>query len=392
MIKISFHTLTIAVALSISFLCFVYISFAGELPQRRQTVKPSMNLKPDETVIIPPSKSLVHKLEPENNNAALLRFNFPTTGCPPPKLALIGILTVPKPMNLLRQQLLRRIYLNETRSFSRDVDFKFVFGSAKPTNDTATQQALELQKLLFPDETVILACVENMNKGKSFEWWKAARNLAYMRHPTNPTALCPRYEYIGKTDDDVVIHIERLQNFLHSLEKTEDPSYIGTMQIRGGDYMSGILHFLSVSLVEYITVDDHDWNEAHKVGYEDKQTGEFVNHTGVQVRKISTRRIHDYEDTPNWTKALTTNQSIAVHHMKDQRLFYEIYKGLLESDGLTLELALEKYAARKNLTLSPQGWRNIFTMVKDLGLDERGMIEPEWVAIQKALKVNALKS
>ncbi|KAI9330766.1 hypothetical protein BDR26DRAFT_871208 [Obelidium mucronatum] len=288
-----------------------------------------------------------------NTKGSPQTLRFGMTGCPPPpKLALIGMLTVPQPMNLLRQQLLRRIYLNESAKFSRDIDFKFVYGTA---NDTESQEALHLQQLLYPDDTVILPCLENMNEGKSFEWWKAARNLAYMRHPTNPAALCPRYEYIGKTDDDAVIHVERLQNFLRSLEKTEDPSYIGTMQIRGGGYMSGILHFLSVSLVEYITVDDHEWSEANKVGYEDKQTGEFVDHVGVRVRRVSTRRIHDYDDTPNWTCALTTNQSIAFR--------------------VTLEKAIRNYAEKKNLKINEEC----------LGVEQRGMIEREWLEIQELM-------
>ncbi|KAI9330771.1 hypothetical protein BDR26DRAFT_922439 [Obelidium mucronatum] len=315
-----------------------------------------------------------------------LRFNISTAGCPKPKLALIGIMTMPKPLNMVRQELLRRIYYNESSGFIREIDFKFVHGQANP-DDRDSREGLLLQQLLHPNDTVILPNRENMNDGKNFDWWTAARNLAYTRHPTNKSGICPKYEYIGKTDDDTLIHLKRLQAFLQSLPPSDDPSYIGTQQIRGGDYMSGGLHLLSTSLVEYITVNDREWCNANKKGHEDMKTGHFVDHAGVNLRRVSTRRIHDHIDAPNWTRAPATNQSISLHYMKDLHYMYDIYKELyIDSEGLDLKGALLRYSNSQKYNISEAGWKIVMDKVKALDVEWRGMIEPEWEAIQVVLK------
>ncbi|KAI9350704.1 hypothetical protein BDR26DRAFT_1003540 [Obelidium mucronatum] len=313
-----------------------------------------------------PSNSLASRSTAADNHGkhSLL---FPTSSsCPKPKTALIGVITVTDPNNSMRRQYLRPTYSQSNSS--SEIDFVFVFGGPKNNQDNNIQkESLYLEQLLYPNDTVILPNPENMNDGKTFDWFAEARNRAYTPHPTEKDAWCPRYKYIGKTDDDTLVHVDRLNAFLKSLQE-KDPNYIGTMYTGPPNwlhYMTGSLYILSTSLVEYITMTDREWVFENRIGHEDLTTGRWVNHTGVYVNWVSDRaKFHDQVDSPFYYSAFTTGETVSVHWNKDIHHFYTAVRELyFESEGVTAREAVRHYAKTKGWVLTESDWEGVLKQV-----------------------------
>ncbi|KAJ3023267.1 UNVERIFIED_CONTAM: hypothetical protein HDU68_008711 [Siphonaria sp. JEL0065] len=223
----------------------------------------------------PPSTPQTHKT-PENN----LLFTTDPVLCPLPKTALIGIQSIPKDINTIRRQYLRALYTKVLKTHKQhEFTFKFVYGAG--TSDIEKEER-ELEEMLFPEDTVVLEEKENMDDGKTFDWFvesrrflfhtvglvpgEASGNLeavamendaedgkpviaverrGYYRDDSNrpegkaippehgskpdpqplqqTSIICPLYRFVGKGDDDTTIHIPRLFAFLNKRAPPPQP-------------------------------------------------------------------------------------------------------------------------------------------------------------------------
>ncbi|KAJ3294006.1 hypothetical protein HDU79_011679 [Rhizoclosmatium sp. JEL0117] len=155
---------------------------------------------------------------------------------------------------------------------------------------------------------------ENMNLGKSLDWFLHARSILYTRHPTTKNHYCLRYKFIGKSDDDTVIHLPRLSTFLKTLHPQKS-HYIG--RSFNDAYMSGMFYLLTPDLTEWIH--HSPIPKQNRKGHEDRQVGVWFvrgNITwGIYLAKTFT--FHDLEEAPNIFARKSTRESVAVHWCKD---------------------------------------------------------------------------
>ncbi|KAJ3018354.1 UNVERIFIED_CONTAM: hypothetical protein HDU68_011209 [Siphonaria sp. JEL0065] len=258
-------------------------------------------------------------------------------GCPTPKLALYGILTTPREANIYRQHNLRAKYaqLSTKLPVEQQIDFLYVFGE---TQNITERARLNLELALFPHTTVILNRVEAMNDGKTYDWFCYARSIMYSPHPTEPNTFCPRYVYIGKTDDDTIIHLPRFSKELLALP-TDKPSYIG--RYMAGELMMGQNYLLSASLVEYIATSEAVSKKI--VGPEDVVLAEWIKTSGIDVNIVNYKdRIHDIIGGPNWSSWVITNETLSIHFCKTTVLFWKCMDQLFSSDDVDLKEAISK--------------------------------------------------
>ncbi|KAJ3029248.1 UNVERIFIED_CONTAM: hypothetical protein HDU68_012659 [Siphonaria sp. JEL0065] len=328
-------------------------------------------------------------------------------------------MSVTSPLNTIRRQYLRALYKkvstqNQNIPTGDQIDLKFVYGAG--TNKDQIWER-DFERLVFPDDTVVLEEPENMDDGKTLDWFVESRKYLYTRideldhvkvgggderhsvdhdgddkdnvrtvdkrtkgkaanedakkkdekdeekkAATDPL-YCSMYRFLGKGDDDTTIHLPRLIQFFKSVilpKETVNPGvsyYIGT---EWQSYMTGLLYFLSTPLVEYITMVDGVWAQEHKKGFEDKQTGQFIEHSGSVVEKFESRAVfHDHYDSIYWDAALITEETAALHWNKD---IFHIWKGITDlytSDGMTRNDAIIKFGKEKGYKLSEESMQQV---------------------------------
>ncbi|KAJ3069480.1 hypothetical protein HDU98_007455 [Podochytrium sp. JEL0797] len=304
---------------------------------------------------------------PEGSHA--LHFHIPTTGCPTPKLALIGILTVPDAQATDRRNALRRVHetWNDAVPEHARFEFQYVFGTPGDVNETVREgkvKRIEEERVGFPGSVVMLDIKENMNSGKTLAWFNYSRSLAYTVHPTLEGEYCPRYLHIGKGDDDTLIHIPRLSRHLSILPTQGKPNYVGMDIDR---FATGMLYFLSTSLVEYIVMQDGEWARQHATGHEDRVTGKFVQHADVEVNTVSDREV--FHDHP----VFITHRSAVVHRVKKVEDVEGVVARLYEeSDALERVDAVRRYCAEKGFVVKEGEWVEVMQRVDKLVGNEWG--------------------
>ncbi|KAJ3025054.1 UNVERIFIED_CONTAM: hypothetical protein HDU68_007519 [Siphonaria sp. JEL0065] len=166
-----------------------------------------------------PSYSLLIQ---KNSSVSLNLENF---GCPLPKPALIGVLSVLQQNNTARRNYLRQKYteMNTNLLPSEQIDVKFIFG--RPSSKEEVIQ-LNLEREINPNDTIITNRLEGVNNGKSVDWFRIARNLVYVPHPNQEGRWCRKYLAVAKTDDDTVISVPRASKLFLSLRK-DAPLFLG---------------------------------------------------------------------------------------------------------------------------------------------------------------------
>ncbi|KAJ3067533.1 hypothetical protein HDU98_009237 [Podochytrium sp. JEL0797] len=265
-------------------------------------------------------------------------------------------MTTTSTQSTINRQYLRSSYATRNKQIANPLErfeFKFVYGAGRNEEEV---EARAFESVLFPDDTVILDIPENMDNGKTFHWLRMSRKFLYTRHPKDLDAYCSRFNFVGKGDDDTIIHVPRLSRFFQTVSTTQ-LNYIGTYDM---GYMTGLLYLLSSPLTEYITVADHEWSNANKVGYEDRVTGNLIQHTELKVNNVySVKKMHDHYDSPNWDVGFTTFETMALHWNHDIYHFLKGFRDLYGSDGVDTEEAVMRFIKDKGYLLDPEDLESI---------------------------------
>ncbi|KAJ3238458.1 hypothetical protein HDU81_007727 [Chytriomyces hyalinus] len=258
-------------------------------------------------------------------------------GCPPPKAALIGVPSLLSFDNAVRRKYLRDLYTkyNQILPEASQIDFKFMYGiSSKP--QFPFQMALE--RLSNPNDTLTTSHEENMNKGKTLDWFLFARNLSYTAHPTRAGKWCQKYLYVGKTDDDAVIHVPRLSARLQELAISKSSQYIGRVwgKTKKTDlkHMTGMLYVVSLDVLEWMYSNPKKTPVSGVLG-EDLQFSRWITDAQLDVEWVDETRFHDRPrdgELSGWSPAPITNQTIVVHYCKTPRQFFRCIMKLFENE------------------------------------------------------------
>ncbi|KAJ3062757.1 hypothetical protein HDU98_001387 [Podochytrium sp. JEL0797] len=290
-----------------------------------------------------------------------LHFHIPKRGCPVPKLALIGIISVPDAKATERRNALRNVYQawNDELPEHEKFEFQYVFGTPRDEDATVREEKvarMEEERGTFPRGFVVLDIEENMNSGKTLAWFNYSRSLAYTEHPTLAGRYCPRYLHIGKGDDDTVIHVPRLSRFFSTAPENGIPNYVG---LNFGGFATGMLYFLSTSLVEYIVMQDGAWARQNAVGHEDQVTWKLIQHTNVEVNTVSDRQVfHD-------DAVFITHRSAVVHRIKKPEEMDRVVALLYyDSGSLVREDAVRLYCAEKGLGVRDEEFGEVMQSVE----------------------------
>ncbi|KAJ3022263.1 UNVERIFIED_CONTAM: hypothetical protein HDU68_009232 [Siphonaria sp. JEL0065] len=249
--------------------------------------------------------------------------------CPtPPRMALIAILTIPSFDNTARRSYQRIQYALENRRIQNPkdkIDFVYFFG--KPYSpESKFQMNLEFNE--HPEDTIITDRYEDRDDGKVLDWFEYARSQMYIPHPTLNGEWCLRYQYIGKSDDDSVIHVSRLSSILKKLPNGSN--YVGRVSYpnQRNQHMTGMLYLLTSDIVEWIN--DSPIPESNKIGVEDVNVGQWLWDGNLDVELIHRdREFHNLPSAPYFQRRID-NDSVVVHYCKHLEQFFECMKGLYD--------------------------------------------------------------
>ncbi|KAI8622219.1 hypothetical protein BC830DRAFT_1163127 [Chytriomyces sp. MP71] len=268
-------------------------------------------------------------------NETVLHLKTADTGCPTPKAALIGILSEASLEKSARRNYLRRIYTNAGRGLPHDqqIDFVYVFGATKAST---SRYQLDLERYEFPGDMLVTDRVEGRDDGKILDWLFAARNLSLIPHPSRPEKWCRAYRWIGKGDDDALIHVPKLANMLKGLPQNET-QYIGRQTYRGfgfGTHMTGMLYLLTVDLAEWVV--QSDIPKTKLSGVEDVQLGKWIWDGKVRANWIDVQEaFHNLPEAEYFQKRVS-NSSVVVHWCKNTTQFFKCVKYLYHPDPVTI--------------------------------------------------------
>eukprot|EP01083_Nonionella_stella_P009844 28176_1 len=176
-----------------------------------------------------------------------------------PKKLAIGIFTMDKKVEL--RQTIRSI--NDCQ-LQTDFGYKYFFVIGRPS---AAYQLTVQQEIEQYEDIIVLDIKENMNEGKTFDFFK---------HVTNDPDLS-RYEYVGKFDDDLFIVVPNFEPQMKRfdqicLKSKQRWCYIGIPAEFEPDqykyrYFCGFAQILSMNLAKQMVANSQ--NEQNKIGQED---------------------------------------------------------------------------------------------------------------------------
>ncbi|KAJ3030903.1 UNVERIFIED_CONTAM: hypothetical protein HDU68_007401 [Siphonaria sp. JEL0065] len=323
-----------------------------------------------------PSHSQFVKAAMKNNSVTLSWDNPFSTDCPPPLEALIGIFSMNGADATARRTILREKYrrLNAQLPSQKRIDFKFFFGNA---NTTEHDYDLVLEQTMFPNETVITSRLEDRDSGKILDWFRFARSLMYSPHPTVPNEYCLNYRFVGKADDDAVIHFPRLSKTLNKM--SVETKYIGRFHDSPVTHATGMLYLLSADVVEWIYSSPFPAALVH--GVEDVQVGFWL-----QEGKLNTSLVemgpmfHDLTESPNFSAAATTSESIVVHFCKNRFLMTRCIWTLFDEEDDENEKERHWVELSRLVTLG-----SLRSRLKHFRLDDR-VTEPEFLQTVEAIQ------
>ncbi|KAI9330052.1 hypothetical protein BDR26DRAFT_871754, partial [Obelidium mucronatum] len=270
----------------------------------------------------------------------VLKLNTQSLGCPTPRAALIGIFTVAGADAATKRQLLREKYrlLNAELPEAQKIDFVFFFGNA---NSYQKDYELAVEETLFPTETVVIEALEDRDSGKILEWFKYARTQLYVRHPRLQNEWCLRYRFVGKGDDDAVFHLPRLSKMLIDLPTTQS-HYVGRNFADDAHgvvpHMTGMLNFVSADIVEWINFSPIP--PANVNGIEDVKLGTWLHQADFEFNRLNKGLLfHDLYESPMFSPAPTTPNSLVIHWCKDNARMFKCLTSLFDEDRLPQAVA-----------------------------------------------------
>ncbi|KAJ3342057.1 hypothetical protein HDU83_006356 [Entophlyctis luteolus] len=332
-------------------------------------------------------------LQPHANSSSVsLVYSVPDVGCPSPRLALYGIPTVPDHKSAYRRQILRAKYaaLNAELAPEDRIDVIFVYGA---TNDPIRQAALDNEMSTFPHDTFITARLEAMNDGKTYDWFKAARDhYGYTWHADVPGGYCPRYSYVGKTDDDTVLHIPRLSALLRTIP-TRRGIFAGRMydDPRVGILMVGMNYLFSMDIVEYLATSPAV--AAKIAGVEDITTSGWLWTSGFDFAMVNfVHEFHDLIEGPNWSADVISAKSASVHFCKTDVQLRKCLLELFELGGMSHDDALRAHAANNlGVVLSDSALQEANAKIDKINRLRESIDDGEWGKIDRILRDAAKK-
>ncbi|KAI9344633.1 hypothetical protein BDR26DRAFT_857314, partial [Obelidium mucronatum] len=359
------------VLLSLGVLYLYRSNLVGTAILYYESATPSQSAPNASQIIILPSKnSTSAKLN------LLAKSRSSESGCPRKKPALIGILTTTDPLNTARRQILRKKYSEINRSLAESnndqIDVVFFFGTPMTVEG---KRLLQAEQLKYPEDVVVANIPELRDDGKILEWFLWARDYMYSPHDVQHGEWCPKYRYIGKGDDDSVIHLERLSRLLRHLPASNSVDFVGCYfenMIRGFIVkgMSGMLYLLSWELVEWIKYSPIPRTDLH--GIEDIQVAVWLQKSKINLsyQQVPNNQFHDYRYSKkpyNWYDREITNETVVVHYCKQVEALRECVDQLYH--GVP---PVEKYGknfTRSSISQKYIGWKEVKDLALELGME-----------------------
>ncbi|KAJ3037823.1 hypothetical protein HDV00_001324 [Rhizophlyctis rosea] len=240
---------------------------------------------------------------------------------------LIGILTIASKID--RRDLIRSTYLRATPS---GIDVKFVLGRIH--NSTLARTVAGEQEQY--GDIMILDCEENMDEGKTFEFF---HTVAHKYHNSNPppSAATSHYTYVMKADDDTYINLPSLQSRFSTLPKHHlyyGNDYYNLGHTRGplSVIMFGYLYAVSWDIVQWIGSDPPQTKA--RSGPEDIVFARWLREGDVVENWVSDGgAIYGGQTDADVEAGMYGPETIAVHPLKDDRKFLKVAHQLMESGG-----------------------------------------------------------
>ncbi|KAJ3081389.1 Serine/threonine kinase [Rhizoclosmatium hyalinum] len=202
------------------------------------------------------------------------------------------------------------------------IHFKYFFGKGF-SPDIAYQISLEQQ--MYPSDTVVTERYEDRDDGKILDWFRYARSELY--YEVEDGEWCSRYKFIGKGDDDGVIHVGRLSTMLKGIPDHES-SYIGRLSYPNvrGQHMTGMLSLVTPDIVEWIN--ESPFPAENKDGVEDMVLGTWFWDMNLEIKLVKIENeFHNLPDGPYFQKRIS-NESVVVHFCKNNYQFFQCMRGL----------------------------------------------------------------
>ncbi|KAJ4770578.1 Hexosyltransferase [Rhynchospora pubera] len=224
---------------------------------------------------------------------------------------LVGVLTTADRYE--RRQLIRLAYAQQHGTYNdAEVDVCFVFCNLSKEE----QSVLVTLEILQYNDIIILNCTENMNNGKTYEYFSSVPKLF-----SDST-----YNYVMKCDDDTYLRIGNLVESLRN--KSREDVFYGLVNpcFRADDmdykmnasFMSGLGYLLSWDLAEWIAESEIARNNTD--GPEDIVLASWLNTAKKgRNRYHNFPGIYDYKgDSPdeNCYRHAFIPETIAVHLLK----------------------------------------------------------------------------
>ncbi|KQK04711.1 uncharacterized protein LOC100838773 [Brachypodium distachyon] len=243
---------------------------------------------------------------------------------------LLGVLTLPSSYE--RRALLRLAYKLQPPPTGATVDVRFVFCNVAKEEDAV----LVAMEIIAYDDILVLNCTENMNDGKTYDFFSAVPKLF--------ADQVPSYDYVGKVDDDIYYRVSPLADALRS--KARRDAYYGfewpcEPETRPGDerFMVGWGYFVSWDVAAWIS-ETEELRGAAK-GAEDMTFSRWLRRGGKGKNMYGEKpsRMYDYLNDGWGEKAACfrhnfTADTVAVHKLKDRRQWARALKFFNATQGL----------------------------------------------------------
>ena len=254
---------------------------------------------------VPVSESL----EESTNPLVVPAFAHPLGLClppppPSPKTALIGLYSSAKDFD--RRSLIRLTYLHHKPA---DIDIYFVLGQP----ETEHHETLVTLEMSVYKDIIVLNITENMNEGKTFEFFKTIGS----------TFSEGDYTFVTKMDSDAWCDLPNFALLLRELIQQGKSTgvYFGrVMSGWVGEFMAGMGYSLSWDLVRWITTDEYP--PSHRVGDEDQLVAEWLRHSSKVLHFVSDdKNIYDSPESEGEWAQNYTKGTLFIHRLKQNDWF-----------------------------------------------------------------------
>jgi hypothetical protein len=205
----------------------------------------------------------------------------------------------------------------------------FVLGSPRTERE---YDILNMESKLYGD-IFILTCVENMNEGKTYTYFKEALEqfpcFDFYAKVDDDTAFSPEKLSIRirTMSNDMTLHIGRLYRSDATWKLLLKWIYYGFRDFsctqRLQNYTSGMLYILNAQAVKQWIV----LNPTQLYGDEDMRTTYFMKLIGAQVINVDTV-FHDHISSKSEWKLEITNASLAVYRCKTAQMLSDSFASI----------------------------------------------------------------